>query len=130
MAIFSMGESYFIIERDFDEIDHLWIIVSDPNIDHQRLVLVPMSTLEEYKECICRIDEGEHPRAQHDSVIEYRFAKVRSSEWLQDKVNEHKARKREDFGQNLLDRIHGKAEDSRFISLDCLHVLSDQNLLP
>ena len=92
MALFSMGESYFIIDKDLDEVDHLWIIASSPDADHRQLVLVPMSSFEDYKECICRIDEGEHPQADHDSVIEYRHAKVRSSEWLHEKVKKHEAR--------------------------------------
>jgi hypothetical protein len=57
------GDTFYISDRGVDT--HLWVVISDPDRDAERVVLVSMTTYEGYKEAVCLLDVGDHPRVSH-----------------------------------------------------------------
>jgi hypothetical protein len=48
---------------------HLWVIAR--KCRHDRVLVVTMTSPGRGKETLCQIEAGEHPRATHDSLINY-----------------------------------------------------------
>jgi hypothetical protein len=57
------------IRADFDK--HLWVVLSDPNLDPEHVLIVNLTTLDERKEKVCILKPGEHPWVQHDTCVNY-----------------------------------------------------------
>jgi hypothetical protein len=73
-------DASYITDRGVDT--HLWVVVSEPTKDPERVILVSVTTYEEYKEDVCLLDVGDHPRVSHKSCIAYNEARVASLEKL------------------------------------------------
>jgi len=50
------GDTFYIRDRSVDT--HLWVVISDPEKDAERVVIVSMTTYENYKEDVCLLDQG------------------------------------------------------------------------
>jgi hypothetical protein len=61
------GDAFFIKDRSVDT--HLWVIISDTGKDPERVVMVSATTHETYKEEVCLLDAGDHPRITHKSSV-------------------------------------------------------------
>jgi hypothetical protein len=48
------GDAFFLTDRVVDT--HLWVVISDPAKDAERVVLVSVTTYERYKESVCLLD--------------------------------------------------------------------------
>lgn len=126
----AIGDTFIIPDKRDGYVPHLWIVISDPSANPELVVLVSMTSFEEYKDCSCRIDAGEHPQAKHDSVIDYHSARMISAADLEAKSNDHKIRRREPVSEELLERILAGADTTQFIPNECHWILADQGLLP
>jgi hypothetical protein len=49
---------------------HLWIVISDPALDPQRVVLVNMTSHRADKDQACVLEMGDHPYVSHRTCIE------------------------------------------------------------
>jgi len=56
----------FLKKNDRDQ--HLWIVLSDPNKDAAKVLLVNMTTLSDKKEKTCVLRPGDHPWIRHDTL--------------------------------------------------------------
>ena len=74
------GDTFTISDRGVDT--HLWVLISDPDRDAERVVLVSMTTYEDYKEDVCLLDVGDHPRVSHKTCIAYNEARMTTLEKL------------------------------------------------
>src|SRR4051794_21856112 len=63
------GDTFTITDRGVDS--HLWVVISDPEKDAEHVVMVSMTTYEKYKENVCLLDVGDHPRISHKTCIAY-----------------------------------------------------------
>ena len=68
------GDTFFVRDRSVDT--HLWVIISDPEIDAGRVLMVSLTTYEPYKEDVCLIDVGDHPRVGHKTCVAYIEARM------------------------------------------------------
>ena len=55
---------------------HLWIIISDPKLDPQNVLIVNLTSLGPRKEQSCVLKVGDHPWIRHDTCVNYGDSKV------------------------------------------------------
>jgi hypothetical protein len=72
------GDAFYIRDRSVDT--HLWVVISDPLKDPNRVVLVSVTTFETYKEGVCLVRPGDHPRITHESCVAYQEARMTTLE--------------------------------------------------
>ena len=130
MSLFSLGQTFLTPDPRPGYVPHSSVLLSDPEIDHERLVLVSVSSYEDYKDHSCIISKGEHECSKdHDSVLEYRYAFVTSSETLHKNIESKKIRKKAPFTEELIERAHKGAEKTEFIPAECYWILHEQRLI-
>ena len=57
---------------------HLWVIISDPDLDDSRILIVSLTTFKPKKEAVCLLDVGDHPFIRHSTCVAYNLAKAPS----------------------------------------------------
>jgi hypothetical protein len=60
------GETFYLPDKSAD--GHLWIVISDPKKDPDRVLLVSMMSYDLDKEDVYLIDAGEHPKVKHKTL--------------------------------------------------------------
>ena len=68
------GDTFTLKDKAVDS--HLWVILSDPAIDEDRVLFVSMTSYDITKENVCLLDVGDHPSIKHKTCIAYDFAKA------------------------------------------------------
>ena len=68
------GDTFLLDDRAID--DHLWVVISDPNKDEDRILIVSLTTAACYKERACIIQASEHPWVRHETCVAYDKARV------------------------------------------------------
>ncbi len=68
----------------FDVNRHLWIILSDPDIDPNEILAVYMTSLKAKMDQTCILDIGDHPFITHKTTIAYNAAVV----WTKDELEQ------------------------------------------
>ena len=63
------GDTFFLGDKAADR--HLWVIISDPTIDPDRVLFVSMTSFDVTKEDVCLVEPGEHPFVSHKTCIAY-----------------------------------------------------------
>lgn len=61
---------------------HLWFVLTDPDPETGKVVIVSLSTLRAGKDQTVILNRGDHPFITHESVIVYRDARCVSSDEL------------------------------------------------
>ena len=112
------------------EVDrHLWVILSDPSKDDQKVVIVSLTTLGPYKDQACIIRRGSHPWVTHDTCVAYDFARIVKLADLVALKNAGKIRLQDPLSSALLEHIRQSAADSTRFPMGCADILIDQGLL-
>jgi hypothetical protein len=121
----NVGDTFLRADSD----KHLWLIISDPALDPENVVIVNLTTLDDQKESVCILKRGDHPWVRHDSCVNYRDAVVTSLEKLA------KARKgkaiivKSPLKAAVLVRIQQGVADSQRMPLDIANILIEQGLV-
>ncbi len=55
---------------------HLWIIISDPSIDPDNVLIVNLTSLTASKDQSCILRRGDHPWIRHDTCVNYQDSQV------------------------------------------------------
>ena len=106
------GDCFFISKPGADLDRHLWIIVSDPIQDCERVLIVNMTSYDRTKDDACILQRDDHPFVKHKTCINYEDGQIvpmsqldmfRSNGWL---------RLQERVGKDLLDYIRDAASRS------------------
>ncbi len=63
-----------------DTKNHLWLILSDPQKDPDRIVFVNFTSWGTLKDQSCVLDAGDHQTVQHKTCVHYRGAMVKSTQ--------------------------------------------------
>lgn len=74
------GDAFFIQNRSVDA--PLWVVVSDPEKDPDRVVIVSITTYENHKESACLLNAVDHPRITHKSSVFYKETRMTTLESL------------------------------------------------
>lgn len=96
------GDTYLAGDIDYEEF-HLWIILTPTNLNE--VVVVNVTTRHKRSDTTVIISPGEHPFIKQESVIAYRFAKVKTVTEIEKAISDGTAIKREPVSTSLLRRI-------------------------
>jgi len=121
------GDTFFIADRGVDS--HLWVIVSEPENDAERVVLVSMTTYESYKEDVCILDVGDHPRITHKTCIAYNEARMTSLENLIQLRDGARLKLQAPVSEAVLKRIRDGISRSTKIKYKFVELLLDQGVI-
>jgi hypothetical protein len=119
----------FLIEQPGTSLDsHLWIIISDPEIDSQHLVIVNLTSYRADKDQACVLDCGDHAFIQHKTCVEYQRSKVISAKTLQTLLDSGRVSNHDPCTDSLLKKIRAGIADSR-MPLEIVEILVAQKLV-
>jgi hypothetical protein len=121
------GDAFRPADRSVDI--HLWIIISDPQQDDSRVLIVSLTTFKSHKETICVLDVGDHPSISHRTCVAYGLANAPSLAQLeQAKVAGHLI-PAEPVSGEILARIRDGAALSKKLAIEYGELLDFQGLL-
>ena len=120
-------EGGFTFLTDVDR--HLWIVLSDPIRDPDRVVIVSITTLAPHKEQTCIVHRGEHPWVTHDSCVAFRFARIVSSTLLVESRYKGLLQLQEPLSAALLTHIRESSARSTGLPIEVADILIEQGLL-
>jgi hypothetical protein len=119
----------FWLRGDGEEKDHLHILVSDPSLSPD-LVLVPITTVYDDRHHACILSKGDHPRINRESYVDYRLAKMFTVLELESKLSSQAIKQVDPLGEEHLRRVWKGAEsDANYIPRGCRTILFNQGLL-
>jgi len=121
------GDTFLLKDKAVD--DHLWIIVSDPSVDDQKVLFVSMTTYGPSKEAVCLLNPGDHPFVRHQTCIAYDFARATSLQKLTALKDAGLLEMSTPVAAGLLIRIRRGLSLSKRIRSDHLELMLDQGLL-
>lgn len=113
-----------------DAVEHIFVVVSEPQCDPDNVVLLPITTADWGTDDSCILCVGDHDRITHDSCIDYRRGRILSVAELDTALSCHKIRRCAPFSPAMMNRIMEGAEETRFLPACCDKILHDQGLLP
>jgi hypothetical protein len=108
---------------------HLWVVISDPNIDPDKVLIVNSTTQRADSDPACVLQAGEHPFVHHATCVNYAGAKVVSASDLQLLLQRGKLSSHAPVLPALLKRMRDGAGSSRRMSLSHADILMDQGLI-
>jgi hypothetical protein len=121
------GETFYLPDKSAD--GHLWIVISDPGKNPDRVLLVSMTSYDVSKEDVCLVDAGEHPKVKHKTCISYKPARQTSLENLDRLRDSGYLNMQEPVSPELLQRIRRGVSLSRRIDLEHIELMEEQDLL-
>lgn len=65
----------FLLPKSAYLVEHLWIVITEPEAETSNAVCVNVTTRNRYSETTVVLAPGDHPFINHDSVINYRDAR-------------------------------------------------------
>lgn len=116
------GDTFFF-QRPVDI--HLWVIISDPNKNADKIVAVHFSSWEDRHDQSCILDAGEHPFIKHKSVVSYDRAQVLSANAIQRMMNAGHITSHAPISVQLLKKIRECMAGSR-LKMGLVMLIGDQ----
>ena len=108
--------------------DHLWMVISDPLLDSENLVVVCFVSWQSHYDQSCIVDHGEHPFVQHPTCVNYPGATLVADATLETLKLRGKLRLKDRLSSGLLERIRSSAANAD-IPTGCYAVLRTQGFL-
>ncbi|HKI20834.1 MAG TPA: hypothetical protein VKA15_23280 [Isosphaeraceae bacterium] len=108
---------------------HLWIIISDPKLDPQNVLIVNLTSLAPRKEQSCVLRAGDHPWVRHDTCVNYGDSKVTTLDKLVAARDANALMIQSPVGPDILQRMRESAMNSSKMPLDHAEILISQGLV-
>jgi hypothetical protein len=108
---------------------HLWIIISDPELDPQNVLIVNLTTLAPRKDQSCVLKVGDHPWIRHDTCVNFGDSNVTTLEKLIAARDANALMTQSPVSPQLLQRIRESAMNSTKMALDHAEILISQGLV-
>jgi hypothetical protein len=124
-----IGDTFYTHDDDFT---HLNILISDPVLDPEKLVVVNISSLRENNSLLdrtCVLNAGDHAAITHDSFIVFSESYETSVEMLQYKLEHKELQRAAALESSALQKILQKCSDARLFKRAFKSLLRDQNLI-
>lgn len=119
------GSTFLRADKD----SHLWVIISDPTKDPERVLVVNLTTHDQRKEDVCILERGDHPWITHKTCVNYEDAIVTSVAKLFELKDGGLIRLREPVAALVLKRMRDGAAESTRMALDNANILIEQGLI-
>lgn len=121
------GDTIYIPNPVTSVDSHLWMVISDPSIDEQ-CVIVNFTSWRADKDQACVVESHEHPYLAHRSCINFKDAKLVSNSDLDSLIEKRQLQNKAPLSPALLQRIRDSVPDSH-MNFNCVEVLVDQGLV-
>lgn len=121
------GDTFLLTDRDVDE--HLWVVISDPTLDSDQVLIVNLTSWKHYHDPACVLEVGDHPFISRRTCVNYAEARIVTLMLLQDWVARGRIRPQAKCDPELLARIRNSAMDSTRMALEKAEILIDQGLV-
>jgi len=121
------GDAFYIRDRAVDT--HLWVIISDPGRDAERVVLVSLTTYEPHKESVCLLEAGDHPRVSHTTCIAFNEARLTTLKALESLRDRGFLSIQDPVSGALLGRIRDGVSKSIRIRFKIIETLLEQGVI-
>jgi hypothetical protein len=109
---------------------HLWVVLSDPSVDADNVVIVNFTTHTVDEESSCIVQRGEHPFVKHKTAVRFSAARVSSVTDLERLRKANLLTPREACSASLLKKLRkGASADSHLLPEESRQVLDDQGFL-
>ncbi len=112
---------------------HLWIIISDPSYNPEKVAIVNLSSWRdeaiELNDSSCIVNNGEHSFVRGKSYVPYRKALCTTLDKLQRGIDGSVLQQLENCTDELLNRVLEGAANSKFTPNEILEVLQEQGLI-
>ena len=109
---------------------HLWIIISNPAIDPQQVVIVNLTTYTIDEEFTCVLHKGEHPFVKHKTAVRYRDARAVALAALKKLLKAGKLTPHAHCSAGLLKKMRdGASAHSDLLPEACRALLDEQGLI-
>ena len=121
------GDTFYVRDGMVDT--HLWVILSDPEDDPDRVVLVSMTSFEPHKESVCLLEAGDHPRVSGTTCIAFNEARLTTLGSLQAFHDRGFLSIQEPVSESLLRRIRDGVSKSTRIKFKIVEILLEQGVI-
>ena len=123
------GDTFFVqqIGKLYDS--HLWMVLSDPALDADKVLIVSLTTWGKDDDPACILNIGDHPFVRQKSFIKYSHAKVVSEQQLEEFRTRGQIHVQASLSASVLKRVRDGAAESRFMALGHADILIDQGLI-
>ncbi len=109
---------------------HPWVVLSDPTINPDSVLIVNLTSWEEYKEQTCLVDRGEHACITRKSCVYYEGATITTLQALLDAKDGGVLKvEREAMPADVLQRMRDGAGRSENLSMGAQDLLRQQGLI-
>jgi len=108
---------------------HLWVIISDPKLDPQNVLIVNLTSLAPHKEQLCVLGVGDHPWIRHDTCVNYGDSRVTTIDKLVAARDASTLLVQDPVSPHILKRIREGAMNSTKMPLDHAEILISQGLV-
>lgn len=109
--------------------EHLWVVLSDPKIGRDRVLIANITSLDKYKERACVVQRGEHPWVTHDSCVFYEESRITSLDNLYLGKDKGLFKLADPVTPALLKRMRDGILDSTRVAIENADLLIDQGLV-
>jgi hypothetical protein len=109
---------------------HPWVILSDPDIDSDNVLIVNLTDADEHDDKSCVLDQPDHPGVfTKRSCVAYRFSKVTSVARLKEAKKQGLLIWKKPISRDTLDKILLGAQETDELSNGKRELLRDQSLI-
>lgn len=123
------GDTLYVNNPGLQYDSHLWVIVSDPDIDPRSVLIVNFTSWRADKDQACVVDKSDHPYIRHKTCVNYAGSKVQSVDDLGRLVQAGTVSHREPASEELLRRMRDGAIESKFMMMSYANLLIEQGVV-
>ena len=119
------GATFLLVAGDI----HLWIIISDPSIDPDNVLIVNLTSLAPHKDQSCVLRPGDHRWITHDTCVNYQDSRITTLENLIAARDGGLLILHDPLGPAVLKKIRDDSLNSTKMPLDHADILFNQGLI-
>lgn len=123
------GDTLYVNNPGLQYDSHLWVIISDPDIDPHSVLIVNFTSWRADKDQACVVDKDDHPYIHHRTCVNYAGSKVQSVDDLGRLVKAGTVSHREPASEELLRRMRDGAIESKFMIMSHANLLIEQGVV-
>ncbi len=119
------GATFLFVALDI----HLWIIISDPSIDPDNVLIVNLTSWASGKDQSCVLRPGDHPWIRHDTCVNYQDSQITTLKKLIAARDGRALTLNAPIDSAVLKRIRDCSLNSTKMPLDHADILINQGLV-
>ena len=122
------GDTFFLHDGS-DQHLHLWVVLSDPSQNSDRILIVNITSWKLYHDPSCPVEIGDHEWIKKRSLVNYKQARFISLDRLEELATLGQLERHVPAGATLLRKMRRRAGDSHHLLPAYYALLDDQGLV-